>query len=71
MRGNASKTCTMKAVAITGATRLTSGRLNSAAIMTPQEYAETKTVARRSGRRSIEPSKRDHLEILPPQKEEK
>src|SRR5262249_11183779 len=34
-RGNASKRCTIKAVAITGATRLISGTLNSAAIMTP------------------------------------
>ena len=34
----------------------------------PEEYAETKTATRRSGRRGIEPSERDHLEILPPQK---
>ena len=34
----------------------------------PEEYAETKTVAHRSGRRGIEPSERDHLEILSPQK---
>ena len=34
----------------------------------PEEYAETKTVARRFGRGGIEPSERDHLEILPAQK---
>ena len=70
MRRSASKTCSIKAVAITGATRLTSGRANKAAITTPppEENAQTKTVAGRLGRVGIEPSKRDHLEILPTEK---
>ena len=34
----------------------------------PEENAKTKTVARRPSRRGVEPSERDHLEILPPEK---
>src|SRR5216683_7999496 len=34
----------------------------------PEKYSKTKTVARRLGRRGIEPSERDRLEILPTEK---
>ena len=58
----------MKAVAISGATRLTTGKANNPAIITPQESLQTRAVARCPGRRGIEPSVRDHLKLLPAEK---
>ena len=54
----------MNAVAIT-ATRLTSGTINNPAITTPRENTRpVKAMAYRPSRGLVEPSQRDHLEIL-------